>query len=76
MPPMYLEGNFPATPTRPPWNTAVQMLRKTTMRRVEARNQPCQRSESILVMMRTAMNRVAITVRDPIILTFSRNFWP
>ena len=73
---MYFEGNFPATPTRPPWNTAVQMLRKTTMRRVEARNHSCQRCESILVMIRTAMNRVAITVNEPIILTFSRKFRP
>ena len=52
------------------------MLRKTTMRRVVARNQPCHRSESIRVMMRTAMKRVAITVSEPIILTFSRNFCP
>ena len=73
---MYLEGNFPATPISPPWNTAVQMLRKTTMRRVEARNHSCQRSESILVMISTAINSVAIMVKDPMILTFSRNFWP
>ena len=35
-------------PIKPPWNIAVQMLRKTTMRRVERRNSFCHVSEFIL----------------------------
>ena len=42
---------------------AVQMLRKTTMKRVETRNHCCQPSLSILVMINTPTNRVAITER-------------
>ena len=45
---------------------AVHMLRKTTMERVEIRNHCCQASLSILVMMRTPTNRVAITERAAI----------
>ena len=45
---------------------AVHMLRKTTMERVEIRNHCCQASLSILVMMSTPTNRVAITERAAI----------
>ena len=61
---------------RPPWKTAVQMLSRITMRRVARRKVDCQVSESILVMIKTAMKRVAMTLRDPISLTLSRNLWP
>ena len=47
---------------------AVQMLRKTTMSSVEMRNHSCQPSLSILVMIRTPMNKVAITERAAISL--------
>ena len=47
---------------------AVQMLRKTTMRSVEMRNHSCQPSLSILVMIRTPTNKVAITERAAISL--------
>ena len=46
------------------------------MSKVERRNVICQESESILVMIKTAMKSVAITVREPNNLTFSRNLWP
>ena len=46
------------------------------MSKVERRNVICQESESILVMIKTAMNKVAITVREPNNLTFRRNLWP
>ena len=46
------------------------------MSRVDNRNVICQESESILVMIKTAMNKVAITVREPNNLTFRRNLWP
>ena len=46
------------------------------MNKVERRNVICQESESILVMIKTAMNKVAITVREPNNLTFRRNLWP
>ena len=55
---------------------AVQTLRRITMSSVTRRKVDCQLSESILVMINTAMNRVAIRLRDPISLTLSRNFWP
>jgi len=61
---------------RPPWKMAVQMLRSTTMRSVASRKVDCQLSESILVMISTAMKRVAITVSEPSSLTFSRNLCP
>ena len=46
------------------------------MSKVDNRNVICQESESILVMIKTAMNKVAITVREPNNLTFRRNLWP
>ena len=46
------------------------------MSNVERRNVICHESESILVMIKTAMNKVAITVREPNNLTFRRNLWP
>ena len=45
---------------------AVQMLRATTIKRVETRNHCCQASLSILVMISTPTNRVAITERAAI----------
>ena len=65
-----------ALPISPPWKMAVQTLRRITMSSVTRRKVDCQLSESILVMINTAMNRVAIRLRDPISLTLSRNFWP
>ena len=52
------------------------MLRRTTMSNVDRRNVICQESESILVMIKTAMNNVAISVREPNNLTFNRNLCP
>ena len=60
----------------PAWNTAVQMFNMTTMSRVVSRKVVCQVSEFIRVMINTATNRVAITVRDPISLTLRRNLCP
>ena len=42
------------------------MLRAMTMERVEMRNHCCQASLSILVMIKTPTNRVAITERAAI----------
>ena len=54
----------------------MQMFNMTTIMRVVSRKVVCQVSEFILVMIKTATNSVAITVKDPISLTFSLNLWP
>ena len=51
-------------------------MRKMTITSVEARNHCCQRSESILVMINTPMNSVAMRASAPSSLVFRRNRWP